>query len=273
MSKHPLARSVRRDALLGAIVTAVVVAGRADLVPAQTAHDALAMTDAKMDAWVNDWYQKHPRRGVDGEDTPVATFTATGRIWNADGNAGTPIDTVSIWVGQTVRWQLGDGSHTTTNGTGSSDPQAGLLWDQPIHTLAQSFQFTFTNAGTFPFFCRTHEVFSMRGVVIVRAVSDVEPVTRLADRTGFVTDPWPNPVSSTVGIRFAMQKPGRARLTVYDARGRLVAIPFDRDLDAGTWAGGWDRRTRTGEPAVAGVYFLKLEVTGHVDSRRIVVNR
>jgi hypothetical protein len=94
-----------------------------------------------------------------------------------------------------------------------------------------------------------------------------------AESSGFVGDPWPNPATSTIGFRFAMQRPGRARLAVYDARGRLVATPLDRELEVGTWAGGWDGRTRSGEAAVAGVYFFQLEVPGHADSRRIVVRR
>jgi plastocyanin len=267
MSSFRRARIVFRDPRFAVLLAGLLLGSNVQ------AQHADMKGDEKTYDWVRDWYALHPPRGVQGEDLPAATFISNGFSWNADGNTGTQVDTVRIWAGQTVRWQWGDGSHTTTSGSGAADPQAGALWDKPIHFMATSFQFQFVSSGTFRFFCRPHESFNMRGVVIVRAVSDVQPVMSRAETSGFVSDPWPNPATSTIGFRFAMQRPGRARLAVYDARGRLVATPLDRELEVGTWAGGWDRRTRSGEPAVAGVYFFQLELPGYADSRRIVVGR
>jgi len=78
-------------------------------------------------------------------------------------------DTVTVHVGDTVEWTLGSPalSHTVTNGTGSSDPNAGSLFDAPLDPLNPTFSFTFTTADTVPYFCRPHELLDMKGVVIV----------------------------------------------------------------------------------------------------------
>jgi plastocyanin len=74
---------------------------------------------------------------------------------------------VVIHVGDTVRWtNTGSIFHTVTSGTDSSELAAGALFDQPMPAGAV-FEFTFTTPGTFPYFCRPHEDFGMRGTVVV----------------------------------------------------------------------------------------------------------
>jgi plastocyanin len=127
------------------------------------------MSSADMARWVHDFYKTHPTVGRPApQGSPVATFTATGTTYDADGNLGTQIDTVRILTGQTVLWHAANGSHTVTSGTGASDPTAGVLFDASINSLsAPNFSFTFNTAGVYNFFCRPHEFFNMKGVVIV----------------------------------------------------------------------------------------------------------
>jgi plastocyanin len=75
---------------------------------------------------------------------------------------------VTINVGETVRWIWQAGTHTVTSGETSSDPDSGVLFDAPLSTGNQSFEFTFTEAGTFPYFCRPHEVLNMKGIIEVQ---------------------------------------------------------------------------------------------------------
>lgn len=73
----------------------------------------------------------------------------------------------SVPAGTTVRW-MNDSTvaHTVTSGTGSGAADAGQMFDQPIGA-GQSFEFTFQNAGTYPYFCRPHEAMGMRGTITV----------------------------------------------------------------------------------------------------------
>jgi plastocyanin len=67
--------------------------------------------------------------------------------------------TTTIKVGDTVVWQNVDSmDHTTTSDTG--------VWNSPLAQGA-SFKFTFTSAGSFPYYCAKHKS-SMKGTVVVQ---------------------------------------------------------------------------------------------------------
>jgi plastocyanin len=77
-------------------------------------------------------------------------------------------------VGTTVRWVNRDGPpHTTTSDTG--------LWDSSVLRSGQSFTFTFTEPGTFPYHCDIHP--QMTATITIMAA---EP-----------TAPTPTPVTTT----------------------------------------------------------------------------
>jgi glucose/arabinose dehydrogenase/plastocyanin len=97
--------------------------------------------------------------------------------FDADDNDGTQVDTVIISVGDTVRWIWKGGVHTVTSGDGAADPEAGDLFDAPINGSNQNFSFTFTEAGTFPYFCRPHEGLNMKGVIVVCEESTLDSIT------------------------------------------------------------------------------------------------
>jgi plastocyanin len=106
---------------------------------------------------------------------PALAPGATVVITN-DGNTFDP-DAVTISVGDTVRWEWDSGSHTVTSGTGSGDPNVGDLFDQGWNTANRTLTHRYMSAGSFPFFCRTHEFLSMTGTVTVQDLTPVEPIT------------------------------------------------------------------------------------------------
>ena len=72
--------------------------------------------------------------------------------------------TVTVKVGQTVRWVWKGGSHNVVSGTGCTEDgkfksgatQAGGTWDH-----------TFETAGTFAYYCEPHCGAGMTGTVVV----------------------------------------------------------------------------------------------------------
>jgi hypothetical protein len=63
------------------------------------------------------------------------------------------------------------------------------------------------------------------------------------------------------------------RAEVFDARGRRVALVADRDLEPGMYSASWDGRTRGGEAAPAGVYYVRLRLPDFSGSRAITLTR
>lgn len=234
-------------------------------VPTPASHD---MSDAGMMRALRAWYATHP-------ETPSVPVPATGAVdtfitgafdfaqFDADGNQATFVDTITIHPGDIVLWKWQHGVHTTTSGT-VGDPNSGQLWDHNITVSSQEFAHAFPEAGDYPFWC-TIEPPAMLGMIRVRSDVTVEPKPT---GIGFLGSPLPNPTTGTVAFLLTVDRPMRARVEIYDARGRLVAVPVDRELPAGPFPGAWD-----GRGASPGVYYLKLRAGKVTDQRRFVLDR
>ncbi|MBZ0269120.1 T9SS type A sorting domain-containing protein [bacterium] len=83
----------------------------------------------------------------------------------------------------------------------------------------------------------------------------------------------PNPFRESTSIPFAVERPGRGRLEVFDVTGRLVARLHDGPLAAGTHRVTWDGRDEGGRSVPAGVYFYRLETGGRSEARKVQVLR
>ena len=78
---------------------------------------------------------------------------------------------VTVNVGDKITWtNNGVTPHTTTSGT--SCPAGNGIWNSGSLSSGQSFSFTFTQAGTFPYFCSNH---CFTGTVVVNPVVTMAP--------------------------------------------------------------------------------------------------
>jgi C1A family cysteine protease len=83
----------------------------------------------------------------------------------------------------------------------------------------------------------------------------------------------PNPFNPRAGISFALPEAGPVNLSVYDVRGRLVAVRAQGEHQAGPHALTWHGKDEAGNDVGSGVYFLKLEAGGTVATRKMVMVR
>lgn len=72
-------------------------------------------------------------------------------------------------------------------------------------------------------------------------------------------------------FRIALDRPERARLDLFDVRGRRVHSLLDRDLPAGETRLSWDGRDRSGVAVPAGVVFARLAAGGRTATARVGV--
>ena len=84
----------------------------------------------------------------------------------------------------------------------------------------------------------------------------------------------PNPAGSSTVVRYDIAEPGAVRLTVYDARGRLVRTLVDRHHETGAYEATWDGENDSGVRTPPGVYFMSLRTSaGAGPARKIVLAR
>jgi Galactose oxidase, central domain/FlgD Ig-like domain len=83
----------------------------------------------------------------------------------------------------------------------------------------------------------------------------------------------PNPSRGQGVITFSLSRGDHVHLRLLDASGRLIDTLVDRALPSGTHAVDWRGSTASGQRVAAGVYFLRLETGGPVETKRITVMR
>lgn len=81
---------------------------------------------------------------------------------------------ITINVEDIVRWVNKEGNHTTTSG---ADCISDGKWNSGLLSPLQSFEFTFTEPGTYPYFCISHCSLGMKGVIHVNesTINNPEP--------------------------------------------------------------------------------------------------
>jgi hypothetical protein len=81
----------------------------------------------------------------------------------------------------------------------------------------------------------------------------------------------PNPFNPSTTIAFALPAAGAVRLEVYDVHGHRIRGLVDGVLPAGPHRIAWDGRDGAGRRAASGLYFYRLQWSGHEQTRRMVL--
>ena len=83
----------------------------------------------------------------------------------------------------------------------------------------------------------------------------------------------PNPFNPATNISFVLPQAMKVRLSVFDARGRIVDILIDSQKPAGPHQVLWNGRDTTGRNAPSGTYLYRLQVPGNTLTRKMTLLR
>ncbi len=178
---------------------------------------------------------------------------------------------ITITAGDTVRWVRTSLSHTVTNGTGTSDPNVGALFDAPLNATTPTFQYVFTVAGDVPYFCRPHLLMGMTGIVRVQPDLSVGVGNDIAAPGPRLLAAYPNPFNPRTEIAFELEAAGAVALRVYALDGRHVRDLRLGDLPAGTHRAPWDGVDGQGRTVAAGIYVIRLDTAAGASSRTVTL--
>ena len=81
---------------------------------------------------------------------------------------------------------------------------------------------------------------------------------------------YPNPFNPGTRIEFKLLEAGNTKLTIYDIRGRTVAIFENGELPSGKHHVDWDGTDNRGRKVSSGVYFYQLNGEGFTESKKMV---
>jgi hypothetical protein len=83
----------------------------------------------------------------------------------------------------------------------------------------------------------------------------------------------PSPFTTRTSICYSQAAPGRTRVDILDATGRVVCKLVDADLAAGEHRVAWNGRDKQGRAVAAGVYFCRLQAPDAAAIDRVVLLR
>ena len=82
---------------------------------------------------------------------------------------------------------------------------------------------------------------------------------------------YPNPFNPSTLLSYRLAAPGRLRLSIHDAQGRLQRRLVDDWQEAGAHSAAWDGRDERGRPLPNGVYLARFAVAGKVQGQQLIL--
>lgn len=113
------------------------------------------------------------------------------------------------------------------------------------------------------------DIYAERICVANRITTDVE-TEPTSPASLALTIPAPNPVGNATSYQITTAKPGRVRVVLVDVQGRVVETLLDKHLEPGTRTYIWSTQGRKRNLS-AGVYFLSVQSSGTVVTRKLIV--
>lgn len=157
----------------------------------------------------------------------VASAGVTVISWGLSCTQSSGLGNAAISVGDSVTWVAGDAlPHTVTSGSNGAPNglfSSGTASDAANYISSASgraFSFTFTTAGTFPYFCALHS--SMVGVITVTAPTTTSTTTSTSTSTTTTTTTAPRSIAQVPAL--VVENDGD--LTVYLRIGKTARVQY-----------------------------------------------
>ena len=159
--------------------------------------------------------------------------------------------------GDMVEWRNRDAVfHSATSDNG--------VWDSGLLAEDDTYTYTFSLAGVFPYHCTVHP--SMMDTIVVGNPTDVnDQSSSLPDRFE-VSQNYPNPFNAQTEIEYSLPRESHVRIEIYNLLGQNVETLVDDTRQAGYHQVVWDA---TNVPT--GVYFYRIAAGDFTQTRKMLL--
>jgi len=161
------------------------------------------------------------------------------------------------------------------------NPHDGMF-DQVLEKVIDTVRFIYS-AGTVrvcSLWVRAEDSLNNWGNALMRTftVLDAVPILIGAEENNrkiplflILGDPVPNPFTRSVMLKYALPKPGKISLKIYNCLGQLVRILDKKTVQPGFYQAIWDGRDDLGRRLADGVFFCQFIADDYVATKKIVL--
>ena len=210
------------------------------------------------------WGSQTPIPGFEGRYrvSSGVDYPATGnqQFWVTCGQGNSSPQCSDIWSYEPI-------SDTWTNWNMPKNLAIGNVNSVAITSTALDDIGVYVVGGYTGSYVTDHEVFHTGKVSVEEMPGQQEPSAVF----GFAAN-MKNPVDGYSAITYTTTKPGKVMVKVYDGTGRLVKTLVNRGQEpAGTKTVYWNAKDDGSRTVANGVYFVRLEAEGKVDTHKMIL--
>jgi len=157
---------------------------------------------------------------------PIATVSAHKVVITVQNFSFSPASISNVVVGDTIRWEWIEGTHTTTS---TAVPTGAASWNSPITSSNTFFEYKVTEPGVYNYKCNIHAAMGMVGTFtasVVTGITDITSVFGLVQLS-------PNPANEFVKLSFSPVKYFKGSVRLMNLLGRTI-WRSDSGFDAGS---------------------------------------
>jgi plastocyanin len=159
-----------------------------------------------------------------------------------------------INVGDMITWTNQDAViHTATSDNG--------VWNSGNLSQGQSYSFTFTNTGTYPYHCAIH-TFMMDTIFVSTQSGTSEPLT--APKVFTLSQNYPNPFNARTIISYTLPREANVQIDIFNILGQKIENLANFWQEAGEHQVAWDATSQS-----SGVYFYRVSVDDQTRTGRM----
>ncbi|MEO8666080.1 MAG: T9SS type A sorting domain-containing protein [Ignavibacteria bacterium] len=172
---------------------------------------------------------------------------------------------VNAVVGDTIKWNWSNGSHTTTcdGSNGTTRPSGATSWNAGLNNGSPSFKYVIRVAGNYHYVCEPHAP-DMNGN-ITATPSAIITLTELVNSYE-LSQNYPNPFNPTTNIKFSIQNSSNVKLKIFNSVGMEVETLVNQTLNAGTYRVDWNAVNFP-----SGLYYYRIESSDFVQTRKMLL--